>query len=567
MTKKNFLAIVALLISVASFAQVELGAPKFSIKDGAKVNPSRTVISMTFPNVAGIEDPSTQFTIEGSFGEGYEFDGVGGSFGSGANISLVDFELEGGVDYTLTITSVKVNGVECAVEGGYTLNFKTRGERKMSWTFTIDEESSTVVKADADGEAKYWSYVKAGDAARFYSVKRSDEPLMLDDNTELPMTEDLTFNIGNQKLYVGSTFDTKYKSLIAFNANNMYMTIPDCEEGDVITFNANRATKPSSSKFTCIVAVDGAAIAPEGFESQSGVQDSIQLGSSYANFKFEVQQTGDVKFLFCNCLLKSINIEPGQEKVECTYNADAVYTPEEGDPIVLKRLVSEKKAMSQTTAKVPYSFWLADAEGNLYTNGTKGTEFIANFELKSDTTFLLSYKKSDISDIVYITEAEDIEEATLCTSGNAAIRSSNCKSAYVTEDTKLTTLAPGSYKIKAILFDAGKTPGSTVTFKVGEQEIVFTATATNWTEVESDLITVEEATDVVLVAGGSADHGLDVMFIYATDEMPDDPDNPDNVVVAKADNSNVVPVKVVEDNKILIKTAKGTFNAAGMQVK
>ena len=49
------------------------------------------------------------------------------------------------------------------------------------------------------------------------------------------------------------------------------------------------------------------------------------------------------------------------------------------------------------------------------------------------------------------------------------------------------------------------------------------ATATNWTEAESDLLTIETATDITLKAGGGDSTGLDVIVIYASEDAPDDP--------------------------------------------
>ena len=134
------------------------------------------------------------------------------------------------------------------------------------------------------------------------------------------------------------------------------------------------------------------------------------------------------------------------------------------------------------------------------------------------------------------------------------------------EDTKLVTLQPGTYKIKAVIFDGNKTPGYVVTLTKGEgelNEIYLSATATNWTETESDLITITEPTDIVLKAGGSDATGLDAIVIYASTDAPDDPDA---IVVAKA-GQKVALRKVAKAGQLLIETETGAFNAAGAQVK
>ena len=576
MKKISTLAFMAFFFCLSSMAQVVLGDIKFSLGEGKKINPTTGKITVTFPNVTGVADPSaTNFVLTGAFND-IEFDGIEGSFASGVTLDLADFELQPATDYALKITSVKVDGTECAAEGGYTLNFKTRGaERKMSWTFTIDAESAAQIVAEgsenvagAENEdvTKYMDIQKNGATThRFYVPARNYEEILLPDGTALPMTEDLIFKFGNKAFYVGDT-EGSYKDLIAFNGKNQYMTIPDCKVGDIITFNANRATKGSADKPTNIQAMDGAAIAPDGIESSNGIKDSIWLGSSYANYKFEVQIEGDVRFFFNNCLMKSITIEEGVEKLPCKYNVVAAYTEDE-TTTTLKELVGETEGITGSTIKANYPYWLADKDGNIYTYGTKGNPFEVSFDLKGDTTFVINYKKTDFDGCVFLSEGEDLTGAVLCTNGNAAIRSSMAKSGYVTEDLKLVTLQPGTYKIRAILFDAGKTPSYICTLTKGageDDEIYLSATATNWTEAESDLLTITEPTDITLKAGGSESTGVDVIMIYASTDAPEDPDG---IAEVKANAQNAAAMKVMKNGQLLIKTATGTFNALGVQVK
>lgn len=573
MKKISTLALMAFFSCLAAMAQIDLGTPKFSLDEGKKINPLTGKILVTFPNVTGIDDPtSTTFTLEGNFNGDNEFDGMEATFAEGVLLELADFELEPSANHALNITSVKVGGVECAAEGGYTLNFVTRGtECKMEWIFTIDEESVAKIKeneaAGEDGVGTIWKVLVA-DARHYYNVKMNDDEMMLDENTPLPMTEDLTFQAGAEKIYVGDVVTTTYRDRLSFNANNLYMTIPDCKVGDIITFNANRATTASSTKFTCIQALGGAAIAPEGFESSTGLKDSIQLGSSFANFKFKSQVDGDIKFLVSQCLLKSVTIEEAIEEVPVKYSVVAAYTPEGGEPVVLKTLVSEAEEIAGSTVKVNYSYWLADEAGNVYTHGAKGSEFVEALDLKSDTTFIINYNKTAMEGAVYLSEGEDIEGALPCTHANVVIRSSNGKAAYFEEDVKLVTLQPGTYKVKAIVFDGAKTAGHIVTLYTGaedveENEIYLAATATNWTEAESELLTITEPTDITLKAGGNGDKGLDIIVIYASTDAPDDPDA---IVDVNADKKATTH-KVVKGGQILIVTEAGTFNAAGVQVK
>ena len=577
MRKISTLAFMAFLCCMSAMAQVVLGDIKFSVKDGAKLNPTNGKITVTFPDVTGVEDPTAaKLFIAGNFGPENDFDAEG-TLASGITIDFADdYGLEPSTDYTLTITSVKVDGAELAAEGGYKLNFKTRGaERKMSWTFTIDAESAAqivtegsanIAGAENEDATKYMDIQKNGATThRFYVPARNYEEILLPDGTALPMTEDLTFKFGNKAFYVGDT-QGSYKDLIAFNGKNQYMIIPDCKAGDVITFNANRATKGSADKPTNIQAMDGAAIAPDGLESSNGIKDSIWLGSSYANYKFEVQTDGDIRFFFNNCLMKSITIEEGVEKKPCKYNVVAAYKDSVTN-INLKELVAETEGITSSTVKAYYPYWLADEEGNVYTYGTKGNPFEASFDLKGDTTFVINYKKTAFEGCVFLSEGEDLPNAALCTSGNAAIRSSMGKAAYIPEDLKLVTLQPGTYKVRAIIADYTSKQGGydcVLTKGEGEEnEIHLVATADNWNDVESELLTINEATDITLKASGNENQGVDVIMIYASTDAPDDLEGINEVKDAK----KVAARKVAKDGRILIQTAAGTFNAVGVQVK
>lgn len=571
--KKFFtLAMMAFVFCLSASAQIVLGDIKFSLGEGKKISPTTGKINVLFPNVEGVDVETTEFEIAGTFNE-TDFDGLSGLFSQGVTLELADFELAPSTDYTLTISSVKVGGTEMAPAEGYVLHFKTRSaERKMAWTFTMDEESAAKIKEGAipdDKDGDQTKYMDMG-SQRFYVPACNYEEILLPDGSSLTMTEDLLFKFGFRVFYVGDS-EGSHKDRIAFNGNDQFMVVPDCQVGDVISFNANRSTKASASKRTCIQAMGG-ALAPEGLEASTGIKDSIQLGSSFTNFKFEVQEAGDITFRFSNCLLKSIEITEAQPKVARKYNIVAQYQAEESEAVVLKELVPSTEGMTGSTIKTNYPYWLTDADGNAYTYGTKGSEFVQAFDLKngeteSDTTFVINYKKTDYTGVVYLSEGEDIPEAVLCTNANAAVRSSMGKSGYVTEDTKLVTLQPGSYKIRAVIFDGNKTPSYVCTLSKGEgidNEIYLSATSTNWTETESDLLTITEPTDITLLAGGGDSQGLDVIMIYASEDAPDDPDG---ITDVKGDAQKVAARKVMKDGRILIQTEGGIFNAIGVQVK
>lgn len=579
--KKQLLTLVALLFAaVTAMAQVNLGNPKWNVKDGGKCSPSK-VITFFFPNPEGVNS-STVISVGGNFyeagqeaGEENAFSGFEVNVTIPVEFALEDFDAQPNTSYVLKITSVKIGDEELIGDTTYTLNFTTRGaERQMLWTFTIDSTSVNKIKADdgnvSDGEGKYWK-VLGVDTRHYVHQKLNNEEIMLDANTPLPMTEGLNFTFGADKVYVGDVVTTKHKDRLSFNANNLYMTVPDCKAGDIITINASRATKASATKFTCIVAMDGAAEAIDGITSSSGMKDSLQLGSSFANFKFTVLQDGDVTLKLSNALVKSLEITEARPIVDCVYSVKAIY--QDGDNVKeLKTLVPETVGKTNDVVKVNYSYWLTDGEGNLYTYGTKGNEFLEKFDLISDTTFVISYKKvADVSDVVFLSEGENFfdeenQERTIemVTQANSAVRSSNGKAAYATADTKITTLPAGTYTFKAIIFDnTGKNSGFIQSIGISEktdEDLLLAANADNWTEAHETFI-LENEGDIIWRAGGNENKGIDIMVIYKSD-------GGDAVAsVEAAETAAPATRKVVKDGKFLIETANGTFTAAGAQVK
>ena len=579
--KKQLLTLVALLFAaVTAMAQVNLGNPKWNVKDGGKCSPSK-VITFFFPNPEGVNS-STVISVGGNFyeagqeaGEENAFSGYEVNVTIPVEFALEEFDAQPNTSYVLKITSVKIGDEELIGDTTYTLNFTTRGaERQMLWTFTIDSTSVDKIKADdgnvEGGEGEYW-LVLGVDTRHYVHQKLNNEEIMLDANTPLPMTEGLNFTFGADKVYVGDVVATKHKDRLSFNANNLYMTVPDCKAGDIITINASRATKASAKKFTCIVAMDGAAEAIDGITSSSSMKDSVQLGSSFANFKFTVLQDGDVTLKLSNALVKSLEITEARPIVDCKYSVKAIY--KDGDNVKeLKTLVPETVGKTNDVVKVNYSYWLTDGEGNLYTYGTKGSEFLEKFDLISDTTFVISYKKvADVSDVVFLSEGEDFfdeekQERTIemVTQGNSLIRSSNGKAAYATADTKITTLPAGTYTFKAIIFDnTGKSSGFIQSIGISEntgEDLLLAANADNWTEAQETFI-LENEGDIIWRAGGNENKGIDIMVIYKSDGA-------DAVAsVEAAETAAPATRKVVKDGKFLIETANGTFTAAGAQVK
>ena len=496
--KKFFtLMILSAFVAVSAFADdSSLGDIKWSIKDGAKINPAKT-ITLTFPNATGFEFGSTVeiacnlYAADEAPSVDNAFDGIEGTITDGVAFNLPDFDVVESTKYTLKVTSILVNDVEVIGDTVYTLNFATRGaERQLSWTFqNTTEDINKLKKSIEDGEG-LWT---ASSKGRF-AINRSynNEEVMLNQNEVLPITEGLLINCASAQMIVGNPDDTPGNNRLQFNGSRSFI-IPDCLKGDEVSFDIIRATKG-----TVWMQVLN-AVSDKGIESSNGIKDSVwcnDLYSSRGTLKFVVQEPGDLVVKVCGICLYGIDILPGdKEKAKYTYSVKAV------DPNgnVIKEIIPETVGEEGDQISDYYSYWMKTAGDSLVTYGTKG----------------------NLEDLV---DAENLESPIqLCTNGNAEIRSSNGKAAYCAaeEGYQLTTLPAGKYKIRSVLFDANKTASYMPTFMVGSEEVTLSATSTNFAEVESGVIEITEESPVILKQSGNDKQGIDIIAIYATDELPE----------------------------------------------
>ena len=211
-----------------------------------------------------------------------------------------------------------------------------------------------------------------------------------------------------------------------------------------------------------------------------------------------------------------------------------------------------------------------EIDGVIY-EGVKGESddskgFAKTVTLGKNNSFVFTVNETQTNNVVFFSEAENIEGLTLCDNGNTAIRSSMGASAYAeSEDVTIATLPVGVYKIVSVACDAaGKNASAVFSYKAGD-EVIFTQTcgAINWDEQTSEEFTVtEEGTEIKLVQGGSEMQGIDLVYIIKTGEY--DPTAVDGV----AENvEGETPVKFVKNGQLIIATGNKQFNAAGGQLK
>ncbi len=190
---------------------------------------------------------------------------------------------------------------------------------------------------------------------------------------------------------------------------------------------------------------------------------------------------------------------------------------------------TEGIAFESATVTVPYRKYNV-VDGVLYAKDATSKEYNHRFVLTQDGQEVnLDYTATETANVVYLSEGEDIEGLTPCTSVNTGIRSSNSSSAYAAEgDVKFVTLGPGTYKLTAIIHDASKTPDSHWIFKAGENQIAdLNCTTVNIQELPSDEFTLTENTPIYITQGGGANMGIDLVYITGDGEVvADEPVSP-----------------------------------------
>ena len=173
------------------------------------------------------------------------------------------------------------------------------------------------------------------------------------------------------------------------------------------------------------------------------------------------------------------------------------------------------------TFNVGYPYAI-NVDGTLYESSKLSSDkkgYYLSYTLEADNQVKdITFKPTTTTDIVFLSEAENIEGLTKATNANTFVRSSNGGSAYAAEaDVEITTLQPGKYKLTAVICDATKNAGSEWNFLAGENNVFnFTASTVNWAQGTSEEFEVNAETPIYLVKGGNANQAVDFIYIQKT---------------------------------------------------
>lgn len=121
-----------------------------------------------------------------------------------------------------------------------------------------------------------------------------------------------------------------------------------------------------------------------------------------------------------------------------------------------------------------------------------------------------------IEDVVYFSEAEEIEGASANDRNNTDIRCSNALGAIFPEDVIITTLPAGAYKVGVQVWGNA---GVTFNINAGEQTVLEAATVGYLNAYTADFILTEEA-NITIPAAGSNGKVVDWIYIVRTGDVP-----------------------------------------------
>lgn len=217
------------------------------------------------------------------------------------------------------------------------------------------------------------------------------------------------------------------------------------------------------------------------------------------------------------------------------------------------------------TVKVAYPRYI-NVDGTLYQKNVINKEYNYSLALDEDNKVVnfTDYAATDITDVAFYSEAEDIAGLTAVTSGNAAIRSSQSAVAYAGADTVITNLPAGKYVVHGVLYAPGSTAGN-LSFALGSNGFAFTCDSSkNWVDVTSEEITITEASDLTFKTSGANNNALDFIYIVKTGDV--EPESPvvviSTVEKAQAYENKVDPNDCAVVGKINVNISGGSIDLA-----
>ena len=206
---------------------------------------------------------------------------------------------------------------------------------------------------------------------------------------------------------------------------------------------------------------------------------------------------------------------------------DCFYIQNMGDKVTYElRAYSEDKAIDKTLAEgygfkngsqvfASYPRYI-NVDGTLYEAEKINDQYRWEFPRTATIVDTIWYKKTNITNVAYFSEGEDIEGASATTAGSMPASSSNGACGYMTSDElTITRLPQGNYKATMVCYSNNKA-GATQKFNFGQEED-FSATiegASNRTTITTDVFSLPSNKPMKWIkSDGNAENGVDYIYI------------------------------------------------------
>lgn len=182
-------------------------------------------------------------------------------------------------------------------------------------------------------------------------------------------------------------------------------------------------------------------------------------------------------------------------------------------------------------ANVKYPLYLL-VEGKLWSKGPINSIYAQDFLIESNNQELtLNYAETDIDNVVFYAEVEDIEGMGFVDYGNASARSSQRAAGFSPSgNTRVTTLPQGKYRVVASFYSPTSGGGY---YKMYAGQRIFWEKATanaNATVADVTLVAAKESNEILLAQGG-ATAAVDYIYIQSLGEP-----TADELAAAKAED-------------------------------
>jgi hypothetical protein len=239
-----------------------------------------------------------------------------------------------------------------------------------------------------------------------------------------------------------------------------------------------------------------------------------QIAAIYANNKKYIYKSGNETITTVEDGSSNVITLVYREAATWSYTVNAVNS----ESTILATIASGT-AFEGDAETLGYPFYV-NVEGTLWTKAATNKEFRTSFTVSEDNyTVNLEYTATEITNVIYLEEIENVAGVTVFNTGNSQIRSSNAASGYSSEKITLTTLQSGKYNIYGVACVATGT--SNFSFNLGNREVLnLSSSANNWATGSAEFVVASEK--ALTFVGGDTNKGLDFVYIQQLDDPTDE---------------------------------------------